>query len=58
MLNDISKLTGSKGLSKSEQKGINGGAAALGRKCGGDGSFIIVDGKVVCCWVYGNTYIC
>ncbi|MGB3466468.1 MAG: hypothetical protein WBA74_14410 [Cyclobacteriaceae bacterium] len=60
MLNDIKKLSGTKNISKSEQKELNGGRPPIAEiRCGGDGSFIYVDGRKVCCydWRTGN-YFC
>ena len=58
MLNKISKLKDAKDLTKEEQKGINGGLIWV-PKCGGDGSFIYVNGQIVCCWVPAQQwYIC
>ncbi len=49
-------LEGARKLSKNEQKSINGGAA---RRCGGDGSFIYVNGRKVCCYVpWSGAYRC
>lgn len=51
-------LTGSKELSKNEQKNIAGGAGPS-RRCGGDGSFIFVNGVKVCCYIpWSGSYIC
>lgn len=61
MLKKISQLQNAKNLTKSEQKNLNGGAKWIPIEpvCGGDGSFIYVDGKKVCCWVpRNNWYIC
>ena len=60
MLNKISKLENTKDLSKEEQKNINGGFLPIdGPRCGGDGSFIYVNGQIVCCWVpRPGWYIC
>ncbi|SFW47550.1 hypothetical protein SAMN02927921_01818 [Sinomicrobium oceani] len=50
-LKDVRKLSGA------EQKNILGGDVP--GKCGGDGSYIIVDGEVVCCYIPAqNAYIC
>ena len=51
-------------LSKEEQKDVNGGIGGIQLGCGGDGSFIYVDGKKVCCyippssWWDTGSYIC
>ena len=61
MLKKISQVKNAKGLSKQAQKQINGGAQLIPDPgpCGGDGSFIFVDGKKVCCWVpRPGWYIC
>ncbi|PKV51416.1 hypothetical protein ATE84_3501 [Aquimarina sp. MAR_2010_214] len=51
-------VTGSKELSKNEQKNIDGGAG-LSSPCGGDGSFIYVDGVKVCCYIPSSgLYLC
>ena len=51
-------LTEVKELSKNEKKTINGGTKFEPR-CGGDGSFIYVDGKKVCCYQpWSGQYIC
>ncbi len=45
-------------LSKNEQKNVNGGGGRI-KKCGGDGSYIIVNGKKVCCYIpWSGHYIC
>ena len=57
MLKQLSNVIGAKNLTKDAQKEINGGVRRP--KCGGDGSFIIQDGKVVCCYVGPpNLYLC
>lgn len=61
MLKNISNLKGAKDLTKKDQKEINGGkwVPIELKKCGGDGSFIIQNGQVVCCYVgFPNLYIC
>jgi hypothetical protein len=56
MLKNILKLEGAQKLSKKEQKGINGGQEVA---CGGDGSFIFVNGVKTCCYVPKlHSYIC
>jgi len=50
-------LKGAQELSKNEQKKINGGKRGP-NVCGGDGSFIIVNGEEVCCYVSPGLYIC
>ncbi|WP_188112101.1 hypothetical protein [Aquimarina sp. RZ0] len=58
MKNSLLNLKGSQKLSKNEQQDINGGIG-LGNFCGGDGSFIFVDGVKVCCFVsFEDGYIC
>ncbi|MGB3466469.1 MAG: hypothetical protein WBA74_14415 [Cyclobacteriaceae bacterium] len=59
MLKKISEVKGAKGISKDAQKKLNGGLISIERRCGGDGSFIYVDGRKVCCFVPSrNWYIC
>ena len=61
MLKKISNLKGAKDLTKNAQKEINGGKwiPIELKKCGGDGSFIIQGGQIVCCFVAPpNLYIC
>ncbi|MBQ0736159.1 hypothetical protein [Aquimarina celericrescens] len=56
MKKTLLNLEGSQELSKNEQRTINGG---IDRPCGGDGSFIFVDGAKVCCFDYfSGLYIC
>ncbi|MBG6129444.1 hypothetical protein IWQ47_001253 [Aquimarina sp. EL_43] len=51
-------VTGAKELSKDKQKSIDG-SAGPSRPCGGDGSFIYVDGVKVCCYLpWSGQYIC
>ncbi|UGU16146.1 hypothetical protein LS482_21020 [Sinomicrobium kalidii] len=58
MRKEILNLKGAKKLSENEQKNIFGGKGS-GNKCGGDGSYIIVDGEVVCCYIPAqNAYQC
>ncbi len=58
MKKTLLNLEGSKELSKNEQKNINGGVG-LDRRCGGDGSFIFVNGVKVCCFEpWSGLYIC
>jgi hypothetical protein len=61
MLKNILKLEGAQKLSSSQQKEINGGAC-IGcgpKKCGGDGSFIFVNGVKTCCYLPAtNNYLC
>jgi hypothetical protein len=72
MLKKILKLDGAQQLSSDEQKSINGGARpcyylADGTRycppppgsCGGDGSFIFVNGVKTCCYLPAtNNYLC
>ena len=60
MLKNISGLKDAKKLSKESQKQINGGMFPIDAPyCGGDGSFITVNGQIVCCWVpRPGWYIC
>ena len=65
MLEKISQLKDAKNLSKGAQKEFNGGGRTplpwppLERVCGGDGSFIFVNGQKVCCFVPSQqNYIC
>ncbi|MEL6556726.1 MAG: hypothetical protein AAFQ94_00990 [Bacteroidota bacterium] len=61
MLKKISSLKGAKDLTKNSQKTINGGRPDLieVKKCGGDGSFIFVNGQKVCCYIGPpNIYLC
>ncbi|WP_170164438.1 hypothetical protein [Sinomicrobium pectinilyticum] len=54
----ILNVKGAKELSGSEQKNVLGGKGS-GNKCGGDGSYIIVDGEVVCCYIPAqDAYLC
>ncbi|WP_445455878.1 hypothetical protein [Flavobacterium sp. HNIBRBA15423] len=58
MLKKILKLSGAQELTKNEQKEISGGAIPV-KRCGGDGSFIYVNGEKVCCYIPSqNNYIC
>lgn len=57
MIKRILDLKGAQKLTKNEQQRINGGARK--KKCGGDGSFIMQNGKKVCCYVpFDGSYIC
>ncbi|VXC02074.1 conserved hypothetical protein [Flavobacterium sp. 9AF] len=59
MSKKILKLSGVQKLSKKEQKEITGGAIVPILRCGGDGSFIYVNGQKVCCYIPAqNNYIC
>lgn len=59
MLKKISSFKDAKNLSKDAQKKINGGGLIELKKCGGDGSYIIQNGQIVCCWVpRPGWYIC
>ncbi|KIX21012.1 hypothetical protein SY27_09560 [Flavobacterium sp. 316] len=67
MKKSILKLKGSQELTKKEQKSINGGIRIPipgdpieePKSCGGDGSFIYVNGVKTCCYIpYNNTYFC
>ncbi|NHN27059.1 hypothetical protein FIA58_015350 [Flavobacterium jejuense] len=62
MLKKILKLSGAQELTKNEQKEISGGIIGPIReekRCGGDGSFIYVNGAKVCCYIPSqNNYIC
>ena len=52
----ILNVKGAQVLSKDEQKTLNGG---IGLACGGDGSFIFVNGVKVCCFdPWSGLYIC
>jgi len=53
----ILNLKGAQELSKNEQKKVNGGKR-IPSGCGGDGSFIIVGGEVVCCYISPGLYLC
>ncbi len=56
MKKTLLNLRGAKELSKDEQKTVNGG---IDRPCGGDGSFIFVNGVKVCCFEpWSGLYIC
>ncbi len=58
MLKKILKVSGAQELTKKEQKEINGGAL-IPKRCGGDGSYIYVNGEKVCCYIPAqNNYIC
>ncbi|QHI38433.1 hypothetical protein IMCC3317_38260 [Kordia antarctica] len=58
MKKSLLNLKGVQELSKNEQKNIAGGWHLI-RRCGGDGSFIFVDGKKVCCYVpWSGYYLC
>lgn len=53
----ISDVQGAQQLSKKEQKTIHGEGLSIG--CGGDGSFIYVNGRRVCCYQpWSGQYIC
>lgn len=56
MLKDLKQLDGAKKVSKDEQKEINGGRPPKAPRCGGDGSFIYVDGKIFCCYDWSTGY--
>ncbi|MEL6556725.1 MAG: hypothetical protein AAFQ94_00985 [Bacteroidota bacterium] len=60
MLKQLSNVNGAKNLTKDAQKNINGGLIPIeAPACGGDGSFIFVNGQKVCCWVpRPGWYIC
>lgn len=59
MKKSILNLKGAQELSKNEQKSIAGGRHFLLERCGGDGSFIFVNGKKVCCYIpFSGYYIC
>jgi len=60
MKKSLLNLEGAQELSKNEQKNITGGRRlALPLGCGGDGSFITVNGKKVCCYIpWSGYYIC
>lgn len=59
MVKKILKLSGAQKLTKVEQKEITGGVFIPVKGCGGDGSFIYVNGKKVCCYIPSqNNYIC
>lgn len=64
MLKKILKLDGAQKLNKSEQKNISGGVKIPfppfePKFCGGDGSFIYVGGRKVCCYIPADhNYIC
>ncbi|WAC02448.1 hypothetical protein N7U66_01660 [Lacinutrix neustonica] len=49
MKKSLLNLEGAQKLTSKEQKGIIGGGRPS-RRCGGDGSFIMVDGEKVCCY--------
>ncbi len=51
-------LKGAQELSKNEQKNVTGGRRKGPDVCGGDGSFIIVNGEEVCCYIAPGLYIC
>ena len=58
MLKQLSNVKGAKNLTKDAQKNINGGLFEQ-KRCGGDGSYIIQNGQIVCCYVPKfNWYIC
>ncbi|MCB0375906.1 MAG: hypothetical protein KDD04_08310 [Sinomicrobium sp.] len=58
MKKTVLNLKGAEELSKNEQKSISGGIGTI-KKCGGDGSYIFVNGVKVCCYIPSNgTYIC
>ncbi|MBC8757656.1 hypothetical protein H2O64_23510 [Kordia sp. YSTF-M3] len=58
MKKSLLNLKGAQELSKNEQKGIVAGIR-LSRGCGGDGSFIFVNGQKVCCYIpWSGYYIC
>ena len=52
MLKKITEVKGAKKLCKAAQKQINGGVVPIDDDwlCGGDGSYIIVNEQIVCCW--------
>ncbi|KIX21013.1 hypothetical protein SY27_09565 [Flavobacterium sp. 316] len=61
MLKSILELKGTQKLSKKEQKTISGGIGPIyeDKRCGGDGSFIFVNGVKTCCYIPSqNNYIC
>ena len=59
MKKSLLNLKGVQELSKKEQKDIAGGRIYESRRCGGDGSFIFVDGRKVCCYIpWSGYYIC
>lgn len=56
MKKSILNVKGAKEVSKNKQKDILGGAL---QQCGGDGSYIYVNGKRVCCYQpWSGLYIC
>lgn len=58
MKKSLLNLKGAQELSKNEQKNIAGGKRLISG-CGGDGSYIIVNGKRVCCYIpWTGYYIC
>lgn len=58
MKKSLLSLKGAQKLSKDEQKSINGGRPPI-RRCGGDGSSIIVNGERVCCYIpWSGLYLC
>lgn len=58
MMKSLLNLKGAQELSKDEQKSTGGGFD-LPRKCGGDGSFITVNGQIVCCYIpWSGYYLC
>jgi hypothetical protein len=56
MKKSLLNLKGVQELSKNEQKNIAGGRRPLLSICGGDGSFIFVNGKKVCCYIPSSGY--
>ena len=57
MKKNILNVKGSQELSKNEQKSISGGGIPVPvPECGGDGSYIIVDGVKVCCYIPSTGY--
>jgi hypothetical protein len=60
MMKSLLNLKGAQELSKNEQKSTGGGFALPGGGgCGGDGSFIMVNGQKVCCYVpWSGHYLC
>ena len=62
MKKTILNLKGAHELSKNEQKNVTGEKISpyyYPNVCGGDGSFIFVNGKKVCCYIpYSGSYIC
>jgi hypothetical protein len=58
MMKSLLNLKGAQELSKNEQKSTGGGFAPSGG-CGGDGSFITVNGQIVCCYIpWSGHYRC